>query len=431
MLNKIFSILKSRSIISLFLRVLGMGFSYLFSLFVTHKCGAEGWGILSIIFTLTLFGSYIFKFGFDTALLKFAAENEAKNNRSLTFRTYILGIRYILIIAIGISLLFWLLSGFIASHLFGKDNLTAYIPYVSLLIVPTIMTLIHSEGLRGLGKVYQYSLLQNSSALGLSTCVLMFISLYCNDIDWTSTVLVVYSFTVMFLYIISQISWGRSVFQFRNMEDKVSVKRVADVAMPMFWSGVMLIAIGWTDTLLLGIFSTEKDVGIYNVALRICNLVIIGKLALNSIVASQYAQLYTLGNIHELQLFARSTSKKILITSVPVILLIMLFPQFFLGLFGEEFKEGAIVLMILSAGQFINSACGTPDVILQMTGHEALYKNIMIVALLINLAVNLALIPFFGITGSAIASFIGLSFWNIVSVIFVKKRLRINILCIV
>ena len=74
--------------------------------------------------------------------------------------------------------------------------------------------------------------------------------------------------------------------------------------------------------------------------------------------------------------------------------------------------------------------CGTPDVMLQMTGYEKLYKNIMVVAVFINISLNLILIPKFGSVGAAIASLIGLSFWNIASVVYVKKMVGIHILSI-
>ena len=57
-----------------------------------------------------------------------------------------------------------------------------------------------------------------------------------------------------------------------------------------------------------------------------------------------------------------------------------------------------------------------------MTGYQRIFNKIVIVSAAINISLNYVLIPIWGIEGAAIASLISMVFWNITSVIYIKKR---------
>jgi O-antigen/teichoic acid export membrane protein len=59
---------------------------------------------------------------------------------------------------------------------------------------------------------------------------------------------------------------------------------------------------------------------------------------------------------------------------------------------------------------------------MNMTGHERLFKNVLIIACAINILLNLILIPYLGINGAAIAGMVSLSFWNVFTLIYIKLK---------
>ena len=75
-----------------------------------------------------------------------------------------------------------------------------------------------------------------------------------------------------------------------------------------------------------------------------------------------------------------------------------------LSLFGAEFTAASTALLILIAGQLVNAVTGPCNLLLSMTGHQATTARIMAGAVGVNLALNLALIPRFGIEGAAVAT---------------------------
>ena len=111
-----------------------------------------------------------------------------------------------------------------------------------------------------------------------------------------------------------------------------------------------------------------------------------------------------------------------LIISTPIFIAILIFPSFVLDFFGEEFTTGVAPLIILAIGQIINAICGPVMYLLNMTGKEKQARNIIIVASIINIALNLYLIPIYGLMGAAIATGVSTVVWNIMAVFQIKKE---------
>ena len=97
-----------------------------------------------------------------------------------------------------------------------------------------------------------------------------------------------------------------------------------------------------------------------------------------------------------------------------------------LSFFGEQFVSGVLCLNILIAGQLINVLCGSVGYILNMTEYQNVFKWIIIFSVVINIVLNIALIPLHGIFGAAVASMISLILWNILSCIYVYKKFNIS-----
>ena len=89
---------------------------------------------------------------------------------------------------------------------------------------------------------------------------------------------------------------------------------------------------------------------------------------------------------------------------------------------GDEFISAKYVLMILLLAKLIDSISGSVGVILQMTGCQKIFQNIVFVALIVNIILNMFLIPKFGIEGAAISSACSIILWNISAVIYVYRK---------
>lgn len=94
--------------------------------------------------------------------------------------------------------------------------------------------------------------------------------------------------------------------------------------------------------------------------------------------------------------------------------------------FGSLYETAYIPLIILLVGQLINSGAGSVGLLLNMSGYERETARGMMVAAVLNVVLNLLLIPLWGINGSSLATSVSLIVWNVLLWWAVRKRLGIN-----
>jgi O-antigen/teichoic acid export membrane protein len=204
------------------------------------------------------------------------------------------------------------------------------------------------------------------------------------------------------------------------------MKELVGHSLPMLMTNSMLMIAGWINTILLGIWSTESDVGIYSVVLKIATFGTFMLMSINSIATPRFAQLYAKGDMEQFRKYTAQTAKIIFLTSLPVFAGILLLNDWLLSLFGEEFKVGAMALVITMIGQSFNVFAGSVGAILNMTGHQKSFRNIITGSTIVNVIICFILIPKYGLLGSAIAGAVFMASWNLASLIYIKKKLGVD-----
>ena len=99
--------------------------------------------------------------------------------------------------------------------------------------------------------------------------------------------------------------------------------------------------------------------------------------------------------------------------SLPAFVALLVFPDELLRLFGPDFAAGAAVTVILALGQLVNAATGPCGTLLNMSGRVALNMADNLAALVLNVLLNLWLIPAYGIVGAAVAWAVSLAAVNV------------------
>lgn len=197
-------------------------------------------------------------------------------------------------------------------------------------------------------------------------------------------------------------------------------------ALPMLLIGSMYIVNNQTDTVMLGILKDTEAVGIYTVANRGASLIGFVLMAFNTSFAPTFASLYAQGDRQQLQEVVKKCCRMTFLAALPIAIPLMVLSQWLLGIFGEEFISGQMVLIILSLGNLVCAFTGSVALLLIMTGYERDTAIGVSCSALLNMILNYLLIPKWGVEGAAIATASSTLFWNILLVVFAYKRLRIN-----
>ena len=181
------------------------------------------------------------------------------------------------------------------------------------------------------------------------------------------------------------------------------------------------------NILLLGLWQSPEQVGFFKIAVSAANLVIIGLTAVNMVMAPTFAKLYSKNDMRGLQKKASQTALLALAAAIPLItLLAALGREILTFLYGSAFIESYVPLLILMIGQLFSAFFGSSGNLLNMSDNERITLKVMVIAMIVNVALNIVLIPSYGILGSAIATTVSTIGWNIAATIAVRVKLDID-----
>ena len=121
-------------------------------------------------------------------------------------------------------------------------------------------------------------------------------------------------------------------------------------------------------------------------------------------------------------------SRWILTMAIPISLIFVLYPGKVMLLFGPDYIVSAPVLVILTGAAFIQAILGAPGAVLTMAGYTRLALWNSLGAFILNIIMNIILIPRYGIYGAAWATLISLTAIGFTRVIEVHWILKISFL---
>jgi O-antigen/teichoic acid export membrane protein len=198
------------------------------------------------------------------------------------------------------------------------------------------------------------------------------------------------------------------------------------VSLPLVLVYACELAMQNTDVLVISRYMAPTDVGIYFAAAKTMSLILFVHYAVGSAVAARFSALNARGDRAGLQAFAREAAQWTFWPSLAAALLILALGQLLLSFFGPEFVAAFPVMLILVVGFLIRSAVGPADMLLSMAGEQKLCAALLVVMAGLNVALNLALVPSFGLVGAASATSTALAAGAVMSHLAAKRRLGVD-----
>lgn len=162
------------------------------------------------------------------------------------------------------------------------------------------------------------------------------------------------------------------------------------------------------DLFLIAALLDVSAAGLYEVAYRGADLVILPLAATTAVLAPEYAKRYALEDRRSLQRLVTQSCRGLLILSAPVAVCLVLMPGPIVWLvFGPEYARSAESMAILAAGYLVTLVMGPVHVLAGMIGHGRASATGAIAAAVLGASLSLLLIPKFGIQGAALSRAIG------------------------
>lgn len=185
------------------------------------------------------------------------------------------------------------------------------------------------------------------------------------------------------------------------------------VAIPLLFNDSAFVVLSQTDTIMTGAILGSFQVGIYGAAFKTAAGVSFILAGVNAIAAPMFATLHAQDDYEGLQKLTATVARLMFYPTLIFALLLILFGDRVLGLFGEEFIAARWSMTILILGQLVNVGAGSVGYLMEMTGHHQQCAYVLGCSAVLNLILNAILIPTLGIMGAAIATAATMALWNI------------------
>lgn len=161
------------------------------------------------------------------------------------------------------------------------------------------------------------------------------------------------------------------------------------------------------DLLMLGVLSSEINVGIYSVGLQIASITLIGQTIVNAIIGPKIARMYANGDKRELQHLITYACRLSSFAAISCLIFILPFGLVLIeSVFGSGFVLSYNVVLITCTGFVFSAMMGPIALVLNMTGHERITARVVVFSAFVNAILNGILIPMYGVNGAAIATLI-------------------------
>ncbi|PKO05980.1 MAG: flippase [Chloroflexi bacterium HGW-Chloroflexi-3] len=411
---------------SLILRVLFILLSFLISIVLARILGTRGYGIYGYIFAIVSVLAIPAEFGLSTLVMRETSKNIVLGNFGSIKGIWAWSVKIVLIITLIIFI-----SAFIFYFLWGNQfNIIYKTTFLwGILIVPLLaLSNLRSAALRGLKRVVLGQIVESVIRPGSFLLIIFFI-VFINSKNLSpdlamgiQTLSVGLSFgvgTILLIY-----SQPKELKQVEAIyKSKIWLSSTFTLALV---NGISLLN-KWINLIILGLFVSSSQIGIYNVAIQISILASSGLQAVNLVVAPQFASLFVQQDHKRLQRLTTISARVVLVINLIITIFFILYGKLFLQLiYGSEYVTGYGSMLILLIGQFVNSATGSVAFLLNMTDNEKLTIRGSLTAVVINILLSFILSPLLGINGAAIASATSIAVSNIILWWLVYKHLRIN-----
>ncbi|WP_051704220.1 polysaccharide biosynthesis C-terminal domain-containing protein [Glycomyces sp. NRRL B-16210] len=187
--------------------------------------------------------------------------------------------------------------------------------------------------------------------------------------------------------------------------DRVSARAFWGFTAPRAVAGVAQLGLQRLDIIMVAALAGLGPAAVYTVATR---FVIVGQMASGAVgqsVQPRAAAAMAAGQPASARALYQESTAWIVALTWPVYIGVGLLADWYLRLFGGEYAtaEARTVVWILVPAMMFSAACGVVDSMLSMAGKTSWQLIDVSISLVVNVGLNLALIPTMGVVGAAIA----------------------------
>jgi O-antigen/teichoic acid export membrane protein len=222
------------------------------------------------------------------------------------------------------------------------------------------------------------------------------------------------------------------VYAFSIQLPVLTFKRINNLSSILKYSFLIIIAGSVStvlldlDKVMLGHYIPIKEIAYYNVAIFIAAVIAVPQRSMHQILLPLTAKFINEKDKDALDNLSKRSSLTLFLVSGLIFLLIVLNIKQLYFVIPSEFSNGLFVVFIISLAKLYDALLGSNNAILFNSDYYRMVLIFGVILVVLMVALNIILIPLYGINGSALATFIAMCIYNSIKLFFVYKKFKIQ-----
>lgn len=410
-------ILKGSFVIFMF-KVLGAGSLFLTYILIPRYYSVELFGVFNLIFALMVITAVIARVGLDTYVLRVISSSENNIHEISLFLKEVF--KMVFLGSLIVSVVILLLEETINTYIFKSIDASNYLVGVAISILPYTFFNVLPEVFRGFDEITRYAFFRNFSQ-NFTVFLLILITIL---LEKKYDPIYILYFSVMIITVILMV-----FLYFFLKEKKITIaikgkykNKILKNSYPMFLAASIMFLMSYIDSFMIAYYLDEYQVGIYNACISLSMMITFIPMAIGGFISPKVSLAYSKGDKSEVKKIFKNSLIIIFIITLPIFGILYFYAEFFLGIFGDAFKVATTTLLLTSIAFLSEALTGPVGFILNMTDNQHIFMRILLVSLVINIILNMILIPIYGINGAAIAILVSMLFWTLGSLVILKRK---------
>lgn len=384
-----------------------------------RELGPEGLGVYTLAFTIYLFGMTFAAFGIGAALTKYVAEFL---DDQTTIRNYVSsGMTSSIITGALMGVVLFLLAPYISISFFQVPELEPMIQLTAVCYPFIAVQKAVLGTLNGFRRMHLYALLNIIQNVGVVVASIVLVLLF--GMGVMGAVIGFVGPTVL-ISALCPVLIRDCIGLDTSLWNIPALRATTVFGIYVVLGNSVSFLNTQIDSIMIGYYLSPTEVGIYAVAVLLAETLTLIPSAVQRVTAPATATLYGKGDIKAIRKIISSTVKKAFLVSAATALLIVIFGQFFISLFfTTEFLPAYIPLLVLLVGHTIFAPFMAIGSTLTSIGKVNIPFRIHSICGVLNVMLNILLIPLFGIVGAAASTTVTHIASFLIHMIVIKKIL--------
>lgn len=405
-----------------FLSLCAPAFTYFILRIIYGKVlGVDGLGLYTLAFTIYMFGTQFADFGIGSALTKYIAEYEDDTTRIKDFIS--VGFKSSVVSGLLMGTILFLFSNLISIDFFHNSEMIYLLKIISLCFPFIAIQKTVLGTLNGFLKMKDFAFLnvvQQFFILALSIYLVIYYKMGING--------TVFGFVIPTIIIgLLSAFFVKDQLSIYTRNSTVILKELLKFGFYVVLTNSTILIFFQVDTLMIGYFADEIKVGYYAVAVLIVQGIMILPNAIQRINVPTIATSYRKSEYSYIEKIIKEIVLKTFLIIMILSMFLIIFGKFLISLvFTADFLPAYLPLVILLIGYTIYAPLVSIGGTFSSIGKIEIEFQINAFCALINIILNIILIPKYGIIGAAAATSISTIIIAITYAYSLKRYFRVN-----